>query len=96
MNSESAKASELRSNLIEVISGIYHGKDTAQDLATPVAPWDWIEENYVPFLVVSDQDVSNLDSDTRIRNLVLAQSPVTDDSLKLIGEYKDLNWLDLT
>jgi len=96
MNSESAKASELRSNLIEVISGIYHGKDTAQDLATTVAPWDWIEENYVPFLVVSDQDVSNLDSGTPIRNLVLAQSPVTDDSLKIIGKYKDLNWLDLT
>lgn len=96
MNSESADASKLRANLIEVIGGIYHGKDTPQDLATLVASWDSIEENYVPFLVVSDQDVSNLNLDTPIRNLVLSQSPITDDSLKIIGQFKDLHWLDLT
>ena len=96
MNSDEENANEIRASLIGVVDGIYHGKDMASDLSSSVMPWEDLEKSYVQFLIVSNGDISNLDSNVSLRNVVLSQSPINDESLKIISQFRDIKWLDLT
>jgi Leucine Rich Repeat (LRR) protein len=89
--------STYRDAFIDLLTAIYHGADLADSLGTATGqPLAKLDEQYRAFLSVTDDDLAGIPDPTRLRNLSLCRTSVTDKGLARFARCKSLQWLDLS
>lgn len=91
-----AQGGSYRSALLDYVNQVYAGQSSPRTLTTLLRqPSVEIERQYGEFLGVDDQQLLNLDPRTRIENLALGNTAVSDNSVGRLA-LQHVRWLDLT
>ena len=92
-----ANNAQYRSGFVSYLRSIYEGRDRADTLAalTSTSLSD-LDEEYVEFLNVKDQDFVHGTIPTSTKSLCLGDTLVTDRGLLALGKLPELDWLDLS
>jgi hypothetical protein len=85
-----------RRALTDYLQAVYQGRDSAPTLASLVdRPLAELDEQYVRFLNVTDEDLAHLAAFPQATSLALGRTSVTDAGLKHLAGHTQLEWLDL-
>lgn len=87
-----------RSAWIGLLANVYRGRNKDGDFlakATGIA-LPLLDEEYRAFLNVTDDDVGGTPDPTRLKNLALCRTGVSDAGLARLAGCKNLQWLDLS
>ena len=86
-----------REAFVDLLAAIYRGEDKPATLAerTGMSPAE-LDQLYRRFLNMTDDDLGGIPRPASVRNLSLGRTSVTDKSLTRLGEFKQLEWLDLS
>jgi hypothetical protein len=88
---------EYREAFIELLTAIYRGDDAADSLARLTGqPLAKLDEEYRAFLNVRDDDLAGVPDASRLKNLSLCRTSVSDAGLAYLAGCNNLLWLDLS
>ena len=86
-----------REAFVDLLRAIYAGSDQFDSLAKLTGqPLAALDEAYLPFLNVTDDDLAGIPDPARMKNLSLMKTAITDNGLTRLTACKDLVWLDLS
>jgi Leucine Rich repeat len=88
---------KYREPFVDLLTGVYQPNATPDLLAkTTAQPLAALDQQYLTFLNVSDDDLAGIPEPERIRNLSLGRTRITDQGLARLAGCKNLDWLDLS
>ena len=94
MEADDSKHAEAATGLLRAV---YEQTDQAGTLSTLAGmSYPAIDQAYKQFLVVRDADLATVIDPTRVRNLSLGRTAVTDAGMKHLSGCTNLAWLDLS
>jgi len=86
-----------REAFVDLLRTIYAGSDQSDSLAKLTGqPLAALDGAYLPFLDVTDVDLTGIPDPSRMKNLSLMKTAITDKGLARLTACKDLEWLDLS
>ncbi len=91
-----SQAGRHQAAVMDCLRQVYAGRDDSDTVAQAIGqPWQELDQQYLAFLQLGDQDLQRLDPTVRPTHLSLGGTGITDLGLQQVRHWDQLVWLDV-